>query len=181
MDADEIAERATAYAHLTDRRMIGETAEYEANSLCEAAVRALSPGINDPFTAMAVIDRLALSIQHVMQRGPAQKIWRDDNDRLRVIAPISTFDGIVDAAFHQIRQRAENSPDVLIRLAENLTTLWQQADAEKRKTLAEHIRLVIEAGRRSIPEPSDLQTLVARAEPVFPELAKRTNVRSGMA
>ena len=58
LEADEIARRVTLYAHLTDRRMIGETAEYEASSLCEAAVRALSPGINDPATARSCANRL---------------------------------------------------------------------------------------------------------------------------
>ncbi len=47
LDADEIARRVTEYVNLTDRRVIGETAEYEASSLCEAALRALSPGVND--------------------------------------------------------------------------------------------------------------------------------------
>ena len=58
LDDDEIARRVTEYANLTDRRVIGETAEYEANSLCEAAVRALSPGINDPATARSCANRL---------------------------------------------------------------------------------------------------------------------------
>jgi uncharacterized membrane protein len=58
LDPHEVARRVTEYAYLTDRRVIGETAEYEASSLCEAAVRALSPGINDPATARSCANRL---------------------------------------------------------------------------------------------------------------------------
>lgn len=55
---DTVAERITHYANLTERRVIGETPEYEASSLTEVALRALSPGINDPATARACANRL---------------------------------------------------------------------------------------------------------------------------
>ncbi len=57
-DLDELADDITRFLNLTDRRVIGETAEYEASSLSEAAVRALSPGINDPATARSCSNRL---------------------------------------------------------------------------------------------------------------------------
>ncbi len=57
-DCDDLAGDVTKFLNLTDRRVIGETAEYEATSLCEAAVRALSPGINDPATARSCANRL---------------------------------------------------------------------------------------------------------------------------
>ena len=55
---DEAARRVTGYLCLSDHREPGVTADYEAASLCEAALRALSPGINDPATAMACANRL---------------------------------------------------------------------------------------------------------------------------
>ena len=57
-DPDWVAERITHYANLTERRVIGETPEYEGNSLSEVALRALSPGINDPATARSCANRL---------------------------------------------------------------------------------------------------------------------------
>jgi uncharacterized membrane protein len=141
--------------------------EFSIRYLAEIAIRALSPGINDPYTAMAVIDRLALSVHQVMQRGPAQSTWRDGKEVIRVIAPVSTFEGIVDAAFHQIRQRAVDSPDVLIRMAESLTRLMQQAEPDQRAVLAEHLRLVVDAGRRNIEERTDLEALENRAKPAL--------------
>ncbi len=57
-DPDWVAERITHYANLTERRVIGETPEFEGNSLSEVALRALSPGINDPATARSCANRL---------------------------------------------------------------------------------------------------------------------------
>lgn len=55
---EDTAERITHYLNLTERRVIGETPEYEGNSLAEVALRALSPGINDPATARSCANRL---------------------------------------------------------------------------------------------------------------------------
>lgn len=58
LPADEVAECVTQYVNLTPRRVIGETPEYEGSSLCEVAMRALSPGINDPATARSCANQL---------------------------------------------------------------------------------------------------------------------------
>ena len=56
------------------------------HQLVEIAVRALSPGINDPYTALAALDRLTLSIAGVMKRGQAKVMWRDEESALRLVA-----------------------------------------------------------------------------------------------
>ncbi len=136
--------------------------EFSIRQLVEIALRALSPGINDPYTANAVVDRLTLSIAFVMTRGAAKSVWQDQDGKVRLIAPVSTFDGITDAAFNQIRQQA--LPAVLIRMADNIGKLLQQADADHRAALEKHLKLVVDAGRRSIAADEDLAVLEARAK-----------------
>jgi uncharacterized membrane protein len=136
--------------------------EFSIRQLVEIALRALSPGINDPYTANAVVDRLTLSIAFVMTRGAAKSVWQDQDGKVRLIAPVSTFDGITDAAFNQIRQQA--LPAVLIRMADNIGKLLQQADTAHRAALEKHLKLVVEAGRRSIAAEEDLAVLEARAK-----------------
>ena len=141
--------------------------EFSVRHLIEMAMRALSPGINDPHTAMAVVDRLAVSIGRLMDRKEHSGVWRDRESVERVFAPVSTFEGIADAAFNQIRQRAMNSPDVLIRMAEKLAQLISIATPAQRSSLAKHLRLVLEAGRRHIETQADLHALEARALPAL--------------
>jgi len=136
--------------------------EFSIRQLVEIALRALSPSINDPYTANAVVDRLTLSIAFVMTRGAAKSVWQDQDGKVRLIAPVSTFDGITDAAFNQIRQQA--LPAVLIRMADNIGKLLQQADTAHRAALEKHLKLVVEAGRRSIAAEEDLAVLEARAK-----------------
>jgi len=136
--------------------------EFSIRQLVEIALRALSPSINDPYTANAVVDRLTLSIAFVMTRGAAKSVWQDQDGKARLIAPVSTFDGITDAAFNQIRQQA--LPAVLIRMADNIGKLLQQADTAHRAALEKHLKLVVEAGRRSIAAEEDMAVLEARAK-----------------
>ncbi len=136
--------------------------EFSIRQLVEIALRALSPGINDPYTANAVVDRLSLSIALVMTRGAAKSVWEDGDGKVRLTAPVSTFDGITDAAFNQIRQQA--LPAVLIHMADNIGKLLQQADADHRAALEKHLKLVVDAGRRSIAAEEDLAVLEARAK-----------------
>jgi uncharacterized membrane protein len=136
--------------------------EFSIRQLVEIALRALSPGINDPYTANAVIDRLTLSIAFIMTRGAAKSVWLDADGTVRLIAPVSAFDGITDAAFNQIRQQA--LPAVLIRMADNIGKLLQQADAGHRAALEKHLKLVVDAGRRTIAAEEDLAILEARAK-----------------
>jgi uncharacterized membrane protein len=144
--------------------------EFSVRQLVEIAVRAMSPSINDPFTAITVIDRLSLSLCCVMGRGNAPRVHTDDNGTVRLVHPVSTFDGIVDAAFHQIRQVSGDMPAVLIRMAEALAQLHELADAKQRDGIERHLRLVLAAGRRNIAEPTDLAVLEARVGDAAPEL-----------
>lgn len=137
--------------------------ETSIRHLVEVALRALSPSINDPFTAIAVVDRLTVSLAKIMQRGPAQCMWTDENGFVRVVAPGSTFADVVEEAFRQIRQQSQNHPAILIRLVESLGDLLAQANGVQRPILQKEIEIVLDAGRRSIAQKEDLDVLEERA------------------
>ncbi len=97
--------------------------EFGIRQLVEIAVRALSPGINDVFTALAVADRLGAALEEILSRAPQPVLLRDDEGTVRVVADRSGFDGLLDAAFDQIRQAARPHPAVLIRMADVMAQL----------------------------------------------------------
>ena len=136
--------------------------EFSIRQIVEVGVRALSPGVNDPYTALVTIDRLSLSLARIMQRGPAQTQWCDDDGNLRLIAQRSDFEGLIDASFNMLRQFGEGSAAVLIRLAERLSELHELGDGKQRATIGKHLDMVLRAGRRSLPEPNDVAALESR-------------------
>lgn len=97
--------------------------EFAINQLVEIAVRALSPGINDPFTAIRCIDQLSVALSHLAQRQLPSPYRYDHDNNLRVIANQVTFAGLTDAAFNQIRQYGCSDVAVTIRLLEAIAVI----------------------------------------------------------
>ncbi len=130
--------------------------EFAVRHLVEVAVRALSPGTNDPFTAIAVIDRLRGCLTRLAGRRLPARALRDGAGRVRVVRETTTFAGLTDAAFHQIRQAGAGHPAVVIHLLEAIARVAEHArTAEEREALARHARMVAEAGLREAAEPGD--------------------------
>jgi uncharacterized membrane protein len=84
------------------------------------AVKALSPGINDPTTAMQCIDRLG-QILAALGASPAPALARtDDAGTLRLLAPRAPFARAVGVAFDQIRHYGAGNPAITKRLLDTI-------------------------------------------------------------
>jgi uncharacterized membrane protein len=86
------------------------------DQLVEIAVRALSPGINDPFTAMRCIDRIADALAVVARTSFPSPYRFDDEGHLRVITHPLSFDVLVSLVFYPVAEAAAGRADVLLRL-----------------------------------------------------------------
>ncbi len=130
--------------------------EFPIRQLVEVAVRALSPGINDPHTAISVIDRLGASLCDLAPRQLSTGVVMYE-DRPVLFVPDIDYDGLVDAMFHMIRQNGSTSTAVLIRILGILTAAVNVERNEcRRKTLRRHADLVLSGARRDIGTPEDL-------------------------
>lgn len=155
-------------AHLCETVVIGsqrtpaQQLEYEFNALLEVAVRALSPGVNDPFTAMTCIDHLTDSLVKIMQR-PDLAAWIGDADGEPRVYPYErTFEHYMSQVMHPLRQAAANMPQVLLRIAYTLDTLHQRAqDDEDRSVIEAHGRLIAADCRAHVANEKDQQDVLA--------------------
>lgn len=120
-----------------------QDALYSLQQLVEIAAHALSPGINEPFTALTCIDWLGTSLRGVVCRDLPSAARYDENDRLRVIARPLTFAEVARAAFDQIRIYGASNPAILVHLLETIASLAPDLQrATDRVVLIEHIRLI---------------------------------------
>jgi uncharacterized membrane protein len=130
--------------------------EFAILQLVEIAVRALSPGINDPHTAMRCLDWIGAALCRISERRLPDPHRYDPQGNVRVIAERASLDGLVDIAFHQIRQASAGKPALLIRLLESLASITAQAqDRSMFEALQRHADMVLREGRRSVPEQCD--------------------------
>ncbi len=80
-------------------RTVNQDVRLPVDRLVEVAVRALSPGINDPFTANDCMDALGRGMHEAANRLPSDLILFDKEDRLRVITESMNFEELVERAF----------------------------------------------------------------------------------
>lgn len=148
---------------LGNQRTAAQDIEFTFHQLVEIAVRALSPGINDPFTAIACVDRLGSALCRLARRDMPSPQRFDSHGRLRLVAQGSTFAGIVDTAFNQIRQNARSNPAVAIRMLDVIAQIAGHAQsAEDASCLQRHAGMIIRGAREAVPEPDDLLAVEAR-------------------
>ena len=74
--------------------------------MSEIALRALSPGVNDPFTAIMCIDRITSAMAHLARRSLPHPVHCDSSGQPRMIAHPYTYEDLVEAAFRHIREAA---------------------------------------------------------------------------
>jgi uncharacterized membrane protein len=158
--ADDVVEKIAGSVIVGSGRTPTQDLEYSVRQLVEIALRALSPSLNDPNTAIAVIDRLAAAFEIVSSRSLPAKEYCDEDGRLRVLADTTDYEGLMDAAFNQIRQASSSNPAVLIELGRRLTSLSQVANsAEQKEAIAKHLRM-LERAAGTIAEPEDRDDLL---------------------
>ncbi len=159
----EGADEAIARALTLGRRPTSlQDLEYSIRQLVEIAVRALSPGINDPFTAGSVVDHLGDALCRIAPRHlPTGAVVREG--RVVLVHPVTDYDGLCDAMFHMIRQNSAGSVLVLGRMLDVLTRV---AEVERLTTrlqeLRRHADLIQAAAERDVADPHDLDDLRQR-------------------
>ncbi|HMO87266.1 MAG TPA: DUF2254 family protein, partial [Lacipirellulaceae bacterium] len=156
------------------RRTLTQDVEYAINQLVEVAVRALSPGVNDPFTAITCVDRLGASLCVMVRREFPSPLRVDDQGALRVVTTASTPAGIVDACFDQIRQASEGNISLTIRVLEIIAEVARVADDEQfLSSLSEQAEAVLRGSQRAAVDVADQRDIAARFSLVQNALARR--------
>lgn len=160
-----------AYEKIIGKLVIGKTKtsqqdlEFSIHQMVEIAARALSPGVNDPYTAITCIDNLTATLSYLAQAKFPLKYQFDGDNNLRLISDILDFEGVLDAAFNQIRQFSGGSTAVIIRLMEALITINGFTEHQShKKAVIKHAKMVLDMGKNSIVEENDLNDLKERSK-----------------
>ncbi len=164
---EDLAQSLQSAFEFDSQRSSLQDVEFGVDQLVEVAVRALSPGINDPFTAMTCVDRLGQALCLLAQREFPSEYRYDEEDHLRVIVYPVLFGDILDEAFDQVRQYGRTSAAVIIRQLEALERIalvvCRPRDIAATRRQA---KLVREAGMSGIPSEMDRQDVERRYDAV---------------
>ncbi len=139
---------------LTERDLL-----FAVNQIAEIAARALSPAINDPFTALDCINRVGLSLARLAARPLPDEGHYCDGE-LRVIMRLPGFAEMLDAAFVPIRNFGRSS---VITSREMLRVIAKLAEVTRRDTehqaLRHHADVIRAAAAHGLSEDSDIERI----------------------
>lgn len=143
---EPLAERITYYVNLTERRVIGETPEYQGNSLCEVALRALSPGINDPATARACANQLYHGLMMLAVLPARPRALKGSDGLPRLLRARHGVAELLEANVAPIVEAARDRATLhqLLDLNDTLAQIAQRPD--ERAAIGALARLIAESG-----------------------------------
>ncbi|HVU65461.1 MAG TPA: DUF2254 domain-containing protein [Phycisphaerales bacterium] len=114
--SDEIkAELRDAYT-IAPQRSLSQDAGFPLDQLLEIALRALSPGVNDPFTAIQCTQRIGDGLAHLAARDFPSPFLKDDKGVARVRASVRPLSSFIDLGLGPLRHAARESLLVLLEL-----------------------------------------------------------------
>ena len=143
-------------------RTLQQDAEFGIVQIVDIALRAMSPAVNDPTTAISCVDQLSCILIRWLGRTPPRSHHYDPPHVLRAVVPWIGLSGLLDLAFEQIRHYAASDAAVSLRLMRALSDI-----ASTVRDPAIHLRLV-ERGERVVDgckgklQDDDMQRLQRR-------------------
>ena len=105
------------------RRTLLQDPEFAIAQIVEIALRAMSPGVNDPNTAVTCVNWVADSLRVLVQKPAGNPAHLDSQGNIRVIEKVNDFERIVAAAYGPIRQVARNSPMLTIAMLNSISLI----------------------------------------------------------
>ncbi len=181
-EAAPLVRQALGRAHVTGPyRTLSQDVSFGIDQLVEIAIRALSPAVNDPFTAMTCIDWLGENLCKIVTGWHPARVYRDDQGFIRVIAAEPSYERLVQRSFEKIRQSSLGMPAVMIRMLEALARIMAETTTEgQRRVLLEQAAMIDRASERSVPEAADRADIRRRYEAILTIESRMTeSVRDG--
>lgn len=155
---------ALSKAHVSGpHRTLMQDPVFAIDQLVEIAIRALSPAVNDTFTALTCIDWLSAGLGQVSSRQLAEGIYRDRFGRVRLIEIDPSYARMVNRSFDKIRQSSAGMPAVIIRMLDSLSSVaFRTVTPEQRDVLIRQAEMILRSAEVSVSERDDLEEIRIR-------------------
>ena len=171
---DDLAATLRACFVIGSRRTPRQDIECAIDELVEVAVRALSPGINDPITAIACVDYIGAALSQMAGRKTPTRCLNDEDGQPRVATVSVTFANALNNAFDPLRQYSRGAAGVTIRLLESLATIARHVvRREDADAVLQQAEMIVGGSVDELPEKHDRDDVGARFEQLQSLLAEK--------
>ena len=120
---------------LGTERTFEQDPKYAIRLLVDIAIKALSPAINDPTTAVQALDQIQDLLLRLGRRRLEIGAYHDAGDKLRLLIPYASWEDFLRVAFDEIRFYGASSIQVMRRMKSLLSELLDILPEERRPPL----------------------------------------------
>ncbi|MDQ4100552.1 MAG: DUF2254 domain-containing protein [Chloroflexota bacterium] len=156
-------------------RTLHHDVAFGVRQLADIAIKALSPGINDPTTATHAVDRLGGILTLAGRRLPPARILTVDG-RPAVFLPTITFEELLDLSYTQIRHFGAGDVVFISHLLVTLRRISDLVPPERHGALRRHTLLARDEARTALTMPEDIEAVdrltawLERDDPPLPRM-----------
>lgn len=167
-DVEQLTHDVHSGIHLGRERTLQQDVAFGIRQLIDIAARALSPGVNDPTTAVATLGAVATVLVELAGRRLEPLVRTTEHGQVRAVAPVPSFGEILALACDQPRRYGSTEPAVLTELLRMLTDLAEvTSNDDDRQALRSQVAATVhvaEAAGLSDAELSRVHTTARHAQ-----------------
>lgn len=165
--AERVADRVARCIRTGFERTGSQDVAHGLRQLSDVANKALSPGINDPTTAIHALGHISAFLCELTDRDLGAELMRDEDDRVRVTLRRPDLATYVDLGISQPRRYGRADPQVLEKIFQVLLDLSHRATPDQRPVVRDQLarlRTTVEAQSFDSDERTALAELGRRIE-----------------
>jgi uncharacterized membrane protein len=165
LDPGQLAVPVNATVEIGYQRTMLQDAAFGLRQLVDIANKALSPAVNDPYTAVQSVQHITVVILLMVERRLGARLGRDQDGVVRTAVSSPDLAGFLKLATAQIRRFGAGEPGVSRALLRLLGEVGTKANGEpRREAVARHVRLVALDAERMTAQPADFDAVLVDAE-----------------
>lgn len=165
-ERDDIERHLRSAVGVGITRTMQQDVSYGLRQLVDVALKALSPGINDPTTAQDAIFHATAVLDELLQRDPPPRLQHGHEGQRVFLAQQPTHADLIALAFDETRRAAAAQPTVCVYLLEALHLLKESLSArrldDRIQILADQAHFIVAGCEAADLLPADIE-LVRRA------------------
>ncbi|WP_404429803.1 DUF2254 domain-containing protein [Sutcliffiella horikoshii] len=147
----------TAFIEVGEERTPLQDGEFALQKLAEVALRAISPGINDPNTANNCIRYMSRLLMEFGEVDADAITYLDEDKEKRVTIPQRNFEEILYTGFYQIRIYGERDISVVLTTLECLILIAEGSNQEIKEKVKNMWGFLVESIKEDYFEPLDVK------------------------
>lgn len=178
-DGHKLAGPVNRGARVGFERTLVQDVAFGLRQLVDVAVKGAAERVSDPTTTVEALDHITVVMAHLVGRRLGPRLLVDEGNTVRVAVPRRDFAAYLGLACNQPRRYAAEEPSAAVALLHLLDQVGAATrSADRRQTLAAHVRQVMAAAENKVADEGDLTELRAIAQDVTRNLARTPEASS---